>query len=111
MSDPRNRADLPASWLPEATQVPPMPTEKAQWVARRIGENRRLKVLALANVVEDVCRARAISADALDRLTGQEWKDLAKQAGVKVPSAETRAAVVDKVRRDLAEPYRAKGRG
>jgi hypothetical protein len=83
-------------------------------VARKVKNRRHARVLDMATLAEDMCRRAdaPLSADRLESLTEREWKALSAAAGhpATVPSAETRACIIDKVRADLAEPYRAKGR-
>lgn len=90
----------------------------AHAVARKVKNRRHALVLAMATIAEDDIRGTDRDSDAL--LRGMEtappvwWKALATSAGhpsSKAPSPETRAAVIEKVRADLAAPYRAKGRG
>lgn len=117
MPDPTNPADLPASWLPEATGNPPMPPAMARSVARTVKNRRHALVLALATKIEDDIRAsdrnHAALVRGLEIAPPRWWKIVAAAVGhpsSKAPSPETRAAVIDKVRADLAAPYRAKGR-
>ncbi len=112
MPDPNNRADLPASWLPEATQVTPKPSGYVRAVSRKVREARRLKVLAMATLAEDRLRDAFQPAEHLEKFSTRQWVELAHAAGhpSRGVSAETRALVVEKVARDMAEPYRAKGR-
>lgn len=109
MPDPANAEDLPYLWL----SVPSAPKPEAYRAAveRKIRNARHAKVLALANVAEDMCRKHGMEADELGGWTDRAWHMLARQARQSDPSPETRAAVIDKVRADLAAPYRAKGRG
>jgi hypothetical protein len=120
--DPTNPADLPASWLPGAVQSPPMPPAKARAIARTVKNRRHALVLAMATKIEDDIRA-SVGEDAtmqsallvcIETAAAGWWKTLAATVGhpsSKPPSPETRAAVIEKVRADLAAPYRAKGRG
>lgn len=117
MPDPTNPADLPASWLPGATEATPKPATYRRAVARKVKNARHAKVLAMTNVVEDWCRTTGVTPDNLDAVLSHMrpawWKAVAQAAGHPCSKVtdETRTAVVDKLRRDLAEPYRAKGRG
>lgn len=94
-----------------------MPPAVARSVARKVKNRRHALVLAVATKLEDLCRQGAIDdADALEVMVPDNrwWKELAAAVGhpsSKAPSLETRAAVIEKVRSDLAAPYRAKGRG
>lgn len=114
MPDPTNLADLPPSWRSEASQAPVMPPAVAHAVARKVKNRRHALVLAMATVAEDKLREVGLPADVLEGFDLGWWRKLAAAAGhpsSKAPSQETRAAVIEKVRADLAEPYRAKGRG
>lgn len=111
--DPTNPADLPASWLPGANPGHPKPPAYARAVARKVHNARHQKVLAMAEMAEDTLRAARVPADALEQFDKRWWLTLAKVAGhpCKKVTPETRAAVIEKVTRDMAEPYQAKGRG
>ena len=117
MPDPTNPADVPASWRSVSTQ--PKPAAYTRAVARKVKNNRHAKVLALATALEDLCRKHGLEAEMVagwNVVAGWEdrtWRELSVIAGhpCRSVSPETRAAVIDKVRADLAEPYRAKGRG
>ena len=113
MPDPTNPADVPASWLSAPTQEKPAAYRRA--VARKIKNDRHQKVLAMANEVEDLCRREPWIAGEgiLESLKPTWWSKVAIVAGYSghTPSPTTIAAVIEKVRADLAEPYRAKGRG
>lgn len=115
MPDPTNPADVPASWLSVPVQEKPAAYRRA--VARKVKNNRHAKVLDMATVLEDWCRASRVRLDIYDEvlqtLDDRFWKGLAITAGhpCRKVSPETRKDVIDKVRADLAEPYRAKGRG
>lgn len=118
MPDPTNPADLPASWLPGAVQAPPKPPAYLAAVARTRKNRRHALVLAMATKIEDDIRASDRDHDAhvrgLEIAPARWWKTVAETVGhpsSKPPSPETRAAVIEKVRADLAAPYRAKGRG
>lgn len=96
-----------------------MPPAMARSVARKVKNRRHALVLAMATKAEDDIRA-ATDRDPAALLRGMDiapagwWKALAAAVGhpaTKAPSQETRQAVIDKVRADLAAPYRAKGRG
>lgn len=67
----------------------------------------------MAGKVEPAFRASGAIPDILLYMSERWWTNLAAVARHpgKAPSAETRAAVIEKVRADLAAPYRAKGRG
>jgi hypothetical protein len=115
--DPTNPADLPASWLPEANPGTEKPAAYRRAVARKIKNDRHAKVLAMSNIVEDWCRSSEIGPDTaspvLTRMGGPWWRAVARFSGhpCRKVSPETMTAVIDKVRADLAAPYRAKGRG
>ncbi len=115
MPDPTNPADLPASWLPGATQAPEKPAGYRRAVARKVKNDRWQKVLKLTTVAEDICRRTDTDAETfIDSLGTRQWKELCVAAGVpssRVPSDLTRAEVAKKLADDLAAPYRAKGRG
>lgn len=112
MPDPHNAADLPASWRTGASQALPIPAGKARAIARTVRERRRLKVLAMATLAEDKLREVGLTADVLEQFDLTWWRKLAAAAGhpCRGVSPETRALVVEKVTRDMSEPYRAKGR-
>jgi hypothetical protein len=113
--DPTNPADLPSSWRSVPSHAKPPAYVRA--VARKVKNNRHAKVLAMATKLEDGMREIGLlSFDdrPLLELGDTWWKSLAASAGhdaARPPSAVTRQAVLDKVRADMAEPYRAKGRG
>lgn len=109
MPDPSNLADLPPSWRPEATQDHPKPPAYLAAVARKRKNRRHALVLDMATVAEDKLREVGLPADVLEQFDLGWWRKLAAAAGHpsnKAPSPETRAAVIEKVRADLAEPYR-----
>lgn len=112
MADPSNLADLPPSWLPQPSQATKPPAYLAA-VARKRKNRRHALVLDLATVAEDKLREVGLSADVLEGFDLGWWRKLAAAAGhpsSKAPSTEARAAVIEKVRADMAAPYR-KGRG
>lgn len=110
MPDPTNPADVPASWLSVPVQEKPAAYRRA--VARKVKNNRHAKVLAMATVAEDLCRKHGAEAEWLETWDDRAWRELSVVARhPSKPSPETRAAVIDKVRADLAAPYREKGRG
>lgn len=95
-----------------------MPPAVARSVARKVKNRRHALVLAMATRIEDDIRSSDRDRDALvrglDIAPARWWKATAAAVGhpsSKAPSLETRAAVIEKVRADLAAPYRAKGRG
>lgn len=100
-----------------ATQASPKPPAYRAAVARTRKNRRHALVLALATRAEDIIRASVVDNDAMlanmKAAPTKWWKLLAEDAGhpsSKPPSPEVRAAVIEKVRADLAAPYR-KGRG
>lgn len=114
MADPTNRADVPPSWLPEATEDHPKPPAYRREVARKIKNRRWVKVVDMAAQLEQ-CLAEVdppagtpigVVLTQLHAGTDRFWCDLAKIAGHpsdKPPSPETRAAVIEKVRADLVQ--------
>lgn len=113
MPDPTNPADLPASWLPGASEGTEKPAAYRRAVARKIKNDRHAKVLAMATVAEDKLRKVGLGAEVLEGFDTRWWLKLAAAAGhpCRKLNPVTRAAVIEKVARDMAEPYRAKGRG
>lgn len=111
MPSPTNPADVPAVWLSSPTQDKPAAYTRA--VARKVKNNRHRLVLDMATVAEDICRKHGVEADVMEGWSNRAWRELSVVARhpSRVVSPQTRAAVIEKVRADLAEPYRAKGRG
>ncbi len=58
---------------------------------------RLKKVAALVRVL----RAADITAELAEHMTDRHWRDMAVTAGVKVPSAETRAVVIKTLKGEL----------
>lgn len=111
MPSPHNPADVPASWLSSPSHDKPAAYTRA--VARKVKNNRHRLVLDMATWLEDECRRAPAVETILDDLSPSWWRKVARAAGHENsrPSPATVAAVIEKVRADLAEPYRAKGRG
>lgn len=90
-----------------------MPPAMARSVARKVKNRRHLKVVAMAEKAEEMCRRTGVAPERMADFPAKWWVDLARVAGhpCSKVSMETRRAVVDKVKLDIAEPFRPLGRG
>lgn len=104
-ADANNPADLPASWLPGASEDHPKPPEYQRAVARKVKNRRWIKTVDMAEVATAKLSELGMDADVLEGFDSRWWSTLAKVSGHPShtpPSPERRAAVIEKVRADLA---------
>jgi hypothetical protein len=113
MADPFNPADIPEPWIREY-HAQPKPEGYTRAVGRKVKNNRHQLVVDMAEVLVKVHQQRAssptvtrlvsmLTSDLADK-SDAWWRDLAIIAGhpSSRPGQETRAAVIAKVRDELA---------
>jgi len=101
--DPTNPADVPASWLPQATH--PKPPAYTAAVARKVHNRHWAKVVDMAEEVTALALREPWILDLLDTLPPSWWVQVVASTGRPLgapPKPETVAEVIAKVRADVA---------